>query len=167
MTATRQEYERAMHERTKLEHDVEAFAELRGAHSQVQQEYYDLKMEVTRSRNEVMKLGNTLAQKNSREMELERELAQASAARQKAMDREVAALQKADDASMKMNKALYAEEYLRKELLRLEDEKVKMSHELRETKRERDTLKKLAEKKGKPKSPKRKNSTRSGVPRPQ
>jgi hypothetical protein len=111
----------------------------------MQHELFDLRTESNAQRHEIMKLGNALTQKVAREQELERELAQAIAARKQAVEREGAAVLRADGAAQKMNNLICGEELLKRQLLAMEDEKAKTMHELRETRKERDALKKIAD----------------------
>jgi len=145
LDSARQEGERVLGERLKVEHDVEAFAELRGAHTQTLRELTEVRSEAGELRRELVALRSAHAHKAAREQELERELARAEVERKSALEREQAEQQRALTAERELAAALSKEEEQRKKLLLMEDQKARNGAEMQKLRVENESLSKAVE----------------------
>lgn len=145
LDTAREEHLQYTRERHKAEHDAEAFAELRGAHSETQRELSECRSETGDLRRELAALKMAHAHKSAREQELERELARLEKAQRETGQREVAAMRRAEVAERDLARATAVEEDLQQRMLQLEDLKARLGADLQEARAERDTLRKAAE----------------------
>lgn len=132
-------------ERFKIDHNAEAFAELRGAHAEKQRELGVVSAEVADLRRELGAMRTAHVYKAARTDELERELARVEEARRVAAEREAAATRRADEAERELARALAVEKELSQSLLAKEDWKTKAIADQRELQAEYDQLKQAAD----------------------
>lgn len=145
LDTAREEHSQYARERLKAEHDVEAFAELRGAHATTVRELTDCRSEVGDLRRELAALKTAHAHKAAREQELERELAKVEKDRRDTNSREAQALRRAETAERELAKTSAQAEELHNQIMHREDLKAKIQADLNECRSERDTLRRAAE----------------------
>lgn len=137
---TREEAERAETQRVKVTIDSLAFAELRGAHTQMEQELGDLRCEAAILRQQLSVVTSNHSTYMARAQELDQALILAEEERLRALEAEREAIIRRDDACRALDRATGSEDHLQRQLLRLEDERVRAVGELQAVRRERDIL---------------------------
>lgn len=145
LDSVREEHSAYVGERVKVEHDIEAFAELRGAHAQMQREFSEARADACELRRELSAIRTAHAHKAAREKELERELARTEEERLRTADREAAERTRAEEAENLLAKARAAAEEWKEKLLRMEGLEAQTDAELRDLRTQRDTLRREKE----------------------
>jgi len=140
LDTAREEHAQYTRERMKAEHDAEAFAELRGAHAEMQRELADVRSEAHELRRELTALKTAHAHKVAHEQELERELARSDRERKMTAEREGIAMRRAQQGEQESTVAKAMVEDLQKKLLHAEDQRARTKADLDAIKREKDLL---------------------------
>eukprot|EP00930_Biecheleria_cincta_P056503 TRINITY_DN4260_c0_g1_i1.p1 TRINITY_DN4260_c0_g1~~TRINITY_DN4260_c0_g1_i1.p1 ORF type:complete len:292 (-),score=56.69 TRINITY_DN4260_c0_g1_i1:2-877(-) len=156
LDSVRKEHEEQLTSRTKVENDIEAYAELRGSHSAMQSELKDLRHESAELRRELMALKAAHAHKVSREQELQREVSRLEAEKGQMEQRQNEAKLHADHLQQQLAAQRSAGEEMNHQILRLEDAKAQIESESKRYQVEcaelRKTVDLLDNKKRKPKN---------------
>lgn len=145
LDSVRQEHAQSVGERTKLEHDTEAFAELRGAHAATQRELDSLKAEAAEVRRELAAIRTAHAHKAAREQELERELSRVDEERRRFIEQEAASTRRADEAERELERARHREQELEMKLLSTREAEADAHAEVKEVRAELDHHRKVME----------------------
>mmetsp|Transcript_124551 Transcript_124551/g.346791 ORF Transcript_124551/g.346791 Transcript_124551/m.346791 type:complete len:317 (-) Transcript_124551:81-1031(-) len=167
LDSVREEHSAYVGERAKVEHDIEAFAELRGAHAQLQREFHEVRADACELRRELSSIRIAHAHKAAREKELERDLARTEEERVRTAEREADAKRRADEAESLLTQARAEAEELKAKLRRMQGLEAETDIQLRELRTERDELlreKEEAELKRKKRASKRTGLSRSTAP---
>jgi len=141
-----------MGQRTKVELDIEAFAELRGSHKTLLHELHHSRAECTDLRRDFTVLKMTHAHTAIREQELEKQNILLLEARKHLTMKEAEATHRAVETERALKVSRAHEEELRSRFLDLEDFKVRAAGDIKMLMLERDKLRQAAEsisKKGK------------------
>lgn len=138
----RKEYAEKVSQQSKAEHDIEAFAELRGAHRSLQEELSGSRHECAELRRELIALKSAHANKIAREQELQREVARLDSESRKAVERSESVQQKFDEARQELFEVKADLEDAKRRLLSNEDEKTRCEGIQKALQKERDELKK-------------------------
>merc|ERR1711879_690857 len=139
------EHDEHMESHTKAEHDVTAFAELRGAHSALQQELGEYRHDCADLRRELMTLKAAHGQKVAREQELQRDTARLEEEKKESLAREAELRAAAETAQMELRNLRIANEDANRELRSMQDWKITAEMDLKRMASERDELKKAVE----------------------
>jgi len=140
LDVSREEHAQYTRERVKVDHDSEAYAELRGAHAETQRELAEIRSETYDLRRELAALKTAHAHKVAHEQELERELAKCERERKLTAEKEVAATKRALAAEKEAMTAAALAEDLQRKMLYSEDQKARIKGDLDSLKREKDAL---------------------------
>lgn len=161
----RKEHDDQVHYQTKIDFDVEAYAELRGSHSAMQSELRDLRQECTDLRRELMALKTAHAHKASREQELQREVSRLTEEKRQMELREKDARQHADRLQEQLTAQRSAAEEMSHQILRLEDAKAQKEGESKRYRDECAELRRIVELGESKKKKRPKSSGSSGIRR--
>jgi len=127
-------------EQAKVEHDVEAYAELRGAHAQVQRELSGNRAEICELKQERAAMRTEIATKAAREVELEREIARAEDDKLRSCDREAAANRRTQESEAILARTQATLEEFRKQILQNEIAQAHAAVQLAQVTKERNEL---------------------------
>jgi len=145
LDAVRKEHGEHVESHIKAEHDVAAFAELRGAHGALQQELGEYRHDCADLRRELMTLKAAHGQKVAREQELQRDVARLEEEKKESLAREAELRSAAETAQMELRALRSAHEDTNRELRSMGDWKITAEMDLRRMASERDELRKAAE----------------------
>jgi len=161
LDVARDEHSQYTREKQKAELDAEAYAELRGAHTETIRELKDGREEAGDLRRELAALKTAHAHKTAREQELMRELTRIEKDRREVATSEGTAVKRAEAAERELARASAAEEELHQRVLQFEDMKARLIADVQELKGERDLLRAAAEEASK----KKKRNQRAARPK--
>jgi len=127
-------------ERFRVEHNAEAYAELRGAHAEVQRELGEARAEICELRRESAVIRTHNATKAAREVELEREIARLEDENLRLCDCEAEATRRAQDAEALLARTRVTVEELRERLSQTETTQALTAAQVAQVIRERNEL---------------------------
>mmetsp|Transcript_61926 Transcript_61926/g.119373 ORF Transcript_61926/g.119373 Transcript_61926/m.119373 type:complete len:279 (-) Transcript_61926:373-1209(-) len=140
LDAVRKEQGDRLAERAKVEHDVEAHAELRGTHAEVQRELSGTRVQIGELRQERAAMRAEIATKAAREVELEREIARAEDDKLRTSEREAAANRRAQESEAILARTQATLEEFRKQISQQEIAQAHAAVQLAQVIKERDEL---------------------------
>eukprot|EP00435_Cladocopium_sp_Y103_P059223 s445_g21.t1 len=141
----RKEYAHHMEQQTKVESSVEELAELRGAHRMLQTELRSSRDSCDVLRQELLLAKTQAVQKQSREEDLMQEVARLTEEKSQATARAEKAMEKSMETERENYKMHADVEDLKRQLLFLEDDKVRTEGLIKTVTKERDELRQVQE----------------------